>query len=442
MMQNLLSDNINCLFWKLSVPAVLGMVAASAYQFVDSLFIGRWVGIEALSAVSLSYLMVLIINGAGSMIGTGVSSVLSRAIGENDTRTQKSIYSVLLLLSAGLSIVLIPLILVTARPVMEVLSGQPDIADLGVRYMKIIAAGIPFSIASTAVSMAIRAEGRIVTSVTVVAAGTIFNIVLDPVFIKVLGFGLEGAAIATSLSQFISFVICIFWLFSAHHLGKEKPQIALLPRILGIGISGVLMNVMTLIQLAFVYGMIGQYGSDRDIAIIGTCMTFLNLAFVPLWGITQALQPVLGINYGAGQIQRVNLAFRTFSRRAQFVSILLWGIIQMFAKQLLNWFIKNDDIAKYGVTAFRLIFGMFLFYGFFISLITLFQATGKVTNAILLMLCRMLVVFLPVLLITSSIMGINGVWAAFSITDVIVLIAGLILFKLFHRKYLSIDKSL
>ena len=439
--QNLLSDNIDRLFWKLSVPAVLGMVAASAYQFVDSLFIGRWAGVEALSAVSLSYLIVLIINGVGSLIGTGGSSVLSRAIGENDTQILRSIYPTLLLLSAVFSAILIPLILFMASPVMEILSKEHNIAVLGVRYIDIIAVGIPFSVASSAISMAIRAEGRIVTSVTVVVAGTVFNIVLDPIFIKVLNLGLRGAAVATILSQVISFVICILWLLCTHRLGQRKPRIKQLSTILGIGSSGILMNIMTLIQLTFVYGMIGKYGDDRNIAVLGTCMTFLNVAFVPLWGISQALQPVLGINYGAGQLQRVNQAFRTFSFRALLVSTLLWGVLELFPMQLLSWFIKDEEIAQYGVIAFRLIFSMFLFYGFFITLITLFQAVGKVKNAILLMLGRMLVIFLPALLIASSVMGITGIWTSFPITDAVILLVGFILFHSFRCKYLLRDKD-
>ncbi len=439
MTQNLLSDDINLLFWKLSVPAVLGMVAASAYQFVDSLFVGRWVGVEALSAVSLSYLLVLIINGVGSLIGTGVASVLSRAIGENDTQKFESIYAELLLLSAGLSAALIPVVLFSARPVMELLSKEQSIAVLGVRYLGIIAVGVPFSVVSSAISMAIRAEGRVVTSVTVVAAGAMLNIVLDPILIKILGLGLRGAAIATVLSQIISFVICILWLLRTHRLGQKKPRIKHLPVILGIGSSGILMNIMTLIQLAFVYGMIGKYGDDRVIAVLGTCMTFLNLVFIPLWGISQALQPMLGINYGAGQLGRVNQAFKTFSRRALLVSILIWCVLELFPLQLLSWFIEDKELAKYGVTAFRLIFAMFLFYGFFITLITLYQAVGKVKNAILLMLGRMLVIFLPALLIASNAMGITGVWMAFPITDVIILLAGFISYHSFRRKYLLWD---
>lgn len=116
---NLSSDNIDHLFWKLSVPAVLGIVAASAYQFVDSLFINRWAGVEALSAVSLSYLIVLSINGVGPLIGTGGASVLSRAMGENDTQTFRSIYPTIFLLSTGFSVILITLIPFIARPVME-----------------------------------------------------------------------------------------------------------------------------------------------------------------------------------------------------------------------------------------------------------------------------------------------------------------------------------
>ena len=439
MIQNLLSDDINLLFWRLSIPAVLGMVAASAYQFVDSLFIGRWVGVEALSAVSLSYLLVLIINGVGSLIGTGVASILSRVIGENDTQTLKSIYAELLLLSACLSVVLIPLVVFAACPVMEILSKEHSIAVLGVGYITIIAVGIPFSVAATAVSMAIRAEGRIVTSVTVVAVGAMLNIVLDPVFIKVLDLGLRGAAIATILSQIISFVICILWLLSTRRLGQGKPRIKQLPAILSIGSSGILMNIMTLIQLAFVYGMIGKYGDDRDIAVLGICMIFLNLAFIPLWGISQALQPMLGINYGAGQLGRVNQTFKTFSRRALLVSILIWCVLELFPMQLLCWFIEDKIIAGYGVTAFRLVLGMFLFYGFFITLITLYQAFGKVKNAILLMLGRMLIIFLPALLIASNTMGIKGVWMAFPITDAIILLAGFISYHSFRRKYILRD---
>lgn len=256
---NLLTDKIDLLFWKLSVPAVLGMIAASSYQFVDSLFVGRWVGIEALSAVSLSYMIVLVFNGVGSLIGTGASSILSRAVGKDDRLTQKSIYPMVIYLTVLLSGVLIPLVLMILNPFFTAMTNEPQIINLGTSYMQIIAIGIPFSIGSSAISMAIRAEGKIVTSVTVVAAGSLLNIILDPIFIKILGFGLKGSAVATVLSQVISFILCVLWLRRTHRLFREKPKLTLIPTIFKIGVSGVLMNIMTLIQLSFVYGMIGRY---------------------------------------------------------------------------------------------------------------------------------------------------------------------------------------
>lgn len=434
---NLLTDKINHLFWKLSVPAVLGMIAASSYQFVDSLFVGRWVGIDALSAVSLSYIIILVYNGVGLLIGTGAASVLSRAIGENDRLVQRSIYPMVIYLTALLSSILIPLVLIIINPFFSAMTNVPQIINLGTSYLQIIAIGIPFSIGSSAISMAIRAEGKIVTSVTVVTAGSILNIILDPIFIRILGFGLKGSAIATVLSQAISFTICMLWLHRTHRLFRGKPNLILIPTIFKIGVSGVLMNIMTLIQLAFVYGLIGRYGINHDIAVLGTCMTFLNLAFVPLWGISQALQPVVGINYGAGQMARVNQSFHIFTCRAVLVSSILWGIMEIFPSQLLGWFIEDQEVTLHGVFAFRMIFAMFMSYGFFITLITLFQAIGKVKNAVLLMFGRMLVIFLPVLLITSNTMKINGLWAAFPITDVIILIVGIIMFYIFRYKYLS-----
>jgi putative MATE family efflux protein len=433
---NLLTSRTDLLFWRLSVPAVLGMIAASSYQFVDSLFVGRWVGLEALSAVSLSYMIVLVFNGAGSLIGTGASSILSRAVGEGDRPTQKSIYPMIIYLTVLLSGVLIPLVLMSLNPIFTAMTNDPRIINSGTSYMRIIVIGIPFSIGSSAVSMAIRAEGKIVTSVTVITAGSLLNIILDPLFIKVSGLGLKGSAIATVLSQVISFIICVLWLQRTHRLFREMPKLTLIPTICKIGVSGVMMNIMTLIQLAFVYGMIGRYGTKSDIAVLGTCMLFLNLAFVPLWGISQALQPVLGINYGAGQVLRVNQSFHLFSCRAVCVSSILWGIMEIFPSQLLGWFIKDQEVVLHGVFAFRMIFGLFLFYGFFITLITLFQAIGKVKNAILLMFGRMLVVFLPVLLITSNTMKVNGIWAAFPITDAVILLMGAVMFYRFKHKYL------
>ena len=433
---NLLTDKTALLFWRLSVPAVLGMIASSSYQFADSLFVGRWVGIEALSAVSLSYMIVLVFNGTGSLIGTGASSILSRAIGEGDRLTQRSIYPMVIYLTVFLSVILIPLVLIILNPFFTAMTNEPQIINPGTSYMQIITIGIPFSIGSSAISMAIRAEGKIVTSVSVVTAGSLLNIILDPIFIKVLDLGLKGSAAATVLSQVVSFMICVLWLRRTHRLFRETPKLTLIPTICKIGVSGVLMNIMTLIQLAFVYVMIGRYGSNNDIAVLGTCMTFLNFAFVPLWGISQALQPVLGINYGAGQVRRVNQSFHIFSCRAVYVSSFLWGIMEIFPSQLLGWFIKDQEVVLHGVFAFRMIFGLFLFYVFFITLITLFQAIGKVKNAILLMFGRMLVVFLPVLLLTSNTMKVNGIWTAFPITDAVILLAGAVMFYRFKHKYL------
>jgi len=424
----LLKENPWKLMLNLSIPAILGQFIVGLYAFVDSIYVGQMVGTDAMSAVSAASPFILINNAVAVLLGIGSGSVLSRAIGDKDEKTIKKIMGnftfLVILLSSFIMIVGIIL-----SPWLISLSGaKGNIQNMGVSYLRIIYIGSIFVNFMQGANMIIRAEGRMKTAMGIMGAGALLNIILDPIFILLFpSKGPQAVALATIISQLIQALVTLIYFLKISPVVKFNGlKIArdINKEIFSVGISAMLMQIMMLIQMTIVYNTAVRYGGKSQIALMGAAQRVLQLAFVPIWGMSQGMQPAIGTNFGAKDYLRVKKLTNVFIIGSTVLAGIFFIIIEIFSKQILSTFITNYKIVNEGLVNFRLMYLMFLTYGFLIMIVTYFQAIGKSKQAGFLVMLRQFLLVIPLVLIIPILLNKNvlGVWLALPINDTIIFI--------------------
>ena len=424
----LLKENPWKLMLNLSIPAILGQFIVGLYAFVDSIYVGQMVGTDAMSAVSAASPFILINNAVAVLLGIGSGSVLSRAIGDKDEKTIKKIMGNFTFLVILLSSFVMILGIILSPWLISLSGAKGNIQNMGVSYLRIIYIGSIFVNFMQGANMIIRAEGRMKTAMGIMGAGALLNIILDPIFILLFpSKGPQAVALATIISQLIQALVTLIYLLKISPVVKFNGlKIArdINKEIFSVGISAMLMQIMMLIQMTIVYNTAVRYGGKSQIALMGAAQRVLQLAFVPIWGMSQGMQPAIGTNFGAKEYLRVKKLTNVFIIGSTVLAGIFFIIIEIFSKQILSTFITNYKIVNEGVVNFRLMYLMFLTYGFLIMIVTYFQAIGKSKQAGFLVMLRQFLLVIPLVLIIPILLNKNvlGVWLALPINDTIIFI--------------------
>ena len=424
----LLKENPWKLMLNLSIPAILGQFIVGLYTFVDSIYVGQMVGTDAMSAVSAASPFILINNAVAVLLGIGSGSVLSRAIGDKDEKTIKKIMGNFTFLVILLSSFVMILGIILSPWLISLSGAKGNIQNMGVSYLRIIYIGSIFVNFMQGANMIIRAEGRMKTAMGIMGAGALLNIILDPIFILLFpSKGPQAVALATIISQLIQALVTLIYFLKISPVVKFNGlKIArdINKEIFSVGISAMLMQIMMLIQMTIVYNTAVRYGGKSQIALMGAAQRVLQLAFVPIWGMSQGMQPAIGTNFGAKDYLRVKKLTNVFIIGSTVLAGIFFIIIEIFSKQILSTFITNYKIVNEGVVNFRLMYLMFLTYGFLIMIVTYFQAIGKSKQAGFLVMLRQFLLVIPLVLIIPILLNKNvlGVWLALPINDTIIFI--------------------
>lgn len=429
---------------KLCAPAVIGMVIIGLYSFVDAIYAGQMIGINAMGAVSVAYPFTLINSGISTLIGMGSASVLSRAIGKKDKNTVDKIMGNLLVLILIFSGIVTVVGIVFTRQLFVISGARGEILNLAVRYMRIIFIGSAFVNFAQSANMIMRAEGRMKKAMTFMGAGAITNIILAPIMIILFKHQIEGAAVATMLSQMIQAAITFLY-FTKESKNVRfhglKIESSLLPEIFSIGLSAMLMQVMMFIQQTVIYNVASRYGGNSQIILIGASLRIGAFSFIPLWGMSQGLQPAVGTNYGAKLYERVKKCTNTFIIGSTVLALCFWIPMQLFSGAILSLFIKDTPIVLSGINDFRLMYSTFPVMGFWIMSVTLFQALGKGKNASMLVVARQIALIVPLIILLPMVIGIQGIWASSPITDGIVFILTAFMVFVEYKKMGKINEN-
>ena len=444
--EHLISGNMFKLMLELSIPGIIGMFVISLYSFVDAIFVGRYVSSVALGAVSLAYTFTLINNGIAVLVGIGSASVLSRAVGRSDQETVDSIMGNVLLLTLLFSLGTMTIGLIFAPQLLILIGAEGEMLRLGVSYLRIVYIGSLFVNFGQAANMVMRGEGRMGLAMLLMGISAVLNIILDAVFVIVLKKGLEGAAIATVISQVVLAIcnFCYFAFFSKNVKFKHfKLQKSIVKETLSIGFSAMLMQVFALLQQAVMYSTLKRYGGEDQVILMGAFFRYLMLSFIPLWGISQGYQPFAGTNFGAQKFERVKKGTFLFYGFGLFLSLIFWLVFLIIPEQVLGLFLKNKELISLGRTNSMLAISLFPLSAIMIINLTLFQALGKAKYAGMLVIARQFLLYIPAVLILPVFFGTRGVWISTPIIDTLVtVLSAFIVIKLFKKDLSPKDKPL
>ena len=438
MKTQLLTKSPKELLFKLAIPGIIGMLVIGLYPFMDGIFAGRLIGDYAMSAISVSMSLTIINGGISALIGVGSASILSRAIGKGDKETIDKIFGNfcywVILFSAIITIVG----LIFAPHFLDMVGAKGNIKELGVRYLRIVFFGSLFVNFAQAGNMTMRGEGALKQSMMIMGTGAILNIMLDPILMKLMGeYAIEGAAIATVLSQIVQ-ALLTFLYFSKKSsfvkIHKIKKHKVIYREMFSIGSSAMMMQILFAVQQTFLFKQAFVYGGDNWGILMSATMRLYMFSFIPLWGMSQGLQPVIGANFGAKQYGRVKDTMKIFMCGATILAAASWIPSMFCSDTLLSLFSVRHEIIEAGVKNFKMFYSTFILYGIMIITLTFFQSIGDGKKAGIIVLLRQLVLFVPAILLLPQLFGASAVWWVEPLVDFTMIIAGLFLMLNVMRK--------
>ena len=331
----ILNENIWSTTWKLSWPAVIAMVLFGLNVIFDAIFVGRYVGETALAGISLAYPITQIPLGIGSLIGVGAGSLLSVLIGEKDKETQRRLMGNVnyLVIISGVLMTIIGLAVMT--PLLKIMGGSGRELVFGQDYLIIVLIGSMLWIGGIGYNMIIRAEGKMGTAAWMMGSGLVVNIITNYILIVILDMGVKGAAWGTNIGMLV--YVVLFFVYCGRgkatfetnekRVCREKD---LVKQILGLGFPSLLMSIMYVIQGIVIMKALTNYGTTQDVAFYGAAFRLYNLFLTPIYGLMRALQPMVGINFGAKQYERVIKSFKVFAVVAFLIMLSLWLLSMLF----------------------------------------------------------------------------------------------------------------
>ncbi|MDZ8030967.1 MATE family efflux transporter [Nostoc sp. DedSLP04] len=446
----ILQGNLVKLMFKLSIPSTLGILMLSLNTFIDALFAGRFIGETALAGISLALPFTSIINGFALLVGVGSASVLSRAIGAGDIKTQSKIFSNLIVMSVAISFFITIFGYSFGKELIVLIGGSGEVASEGTKYFKIYILGSLFLIVGEACSRVIKSEGKIRLTTIFDWLFVIVNIFLNYIFTSVFNWGTQGIALATFMAMIVySFVNLAYFISgkSSIPVNLKKFAIArdLLRAIFSVGISELFYPVTLLIQDLVIFNLISYYGTNSDIAFFGATANVSLLVFIPIIGFAQALQPIIGMNYGAQNYGRIKKAYLTFAIIGTILSMLIWLPLQLIPGKFLAIILPEINFTKDDLLNFIILSISIPIWPLAHFSNTLFLSIGKGKTVLAVILLKSIILTIPMILLFSKISGVRGIYYGILFTDVlfmlIVLLLTILEFKSLSLLQLEASKS-
>ena len=414
---------IGKLICQMSAPPLISMFLQYSYNLIDSIFVAK-LGENALTAVSLSFPITTLMNAASIWIGVGVNVLIAGYLGGKAQDKADSVVTHGILLSFVVGALLNILVLLIMKPYFRAFTGNEEIYKLSIAYMGLCSLMQIPNMVHIAIQKMIQATGNMVAPMWFQIAGVVVNFILNPILIFGIGafpaLGICGSALATvaGYKQKVHFQIKGFRL-----------QKQIIGRIFAFGLPSFIMNALSSFMVTFVNLFLAAY-SATAIAFFGAYFKIQQLIVMTVNGLIQGCLPVMSFNYGAGNRERLNLAFRYGTILVSIMMIIGTIVVTVYPSQILKLFAASDEMCSFGISAMRIMAVSYLFCGISTMISTYFQATGNVLSSIGIQLCRQLILFVPAMWCLDKVFQMNGIWYAFPVTEGITLIFALVLMVL------------
>lgn len=445
---------ISKLLLKFSVPCVMGLLISALYNIVDQIFIGNSeLGYLGNAATGVSFPVICIANAFAWCVGDGAASYLSICAGRRDTDSAHKCVGTGITATVVISIVLMLIGEIFAAPLMGMFGASAQTMDMAVEYFRIIAAFFPFYLLLNVMNSMIRADGSPAYAMIAMLLGAVINIILDPVFIFIMKWGIAGAAWATAIGQVASFAVCAAYFFKPKNfilsICSFIPDKAILKNTVSLGmatfITQISIVVLSLVcnMTLFHYGELSKYGPDIPISVFSIQTKVYTVVCNIVTGIVLGGQPIFGFNYGAGKMDRVRRTYRLVLFFALTVGIISTFIFQLWPEAVMGIFGSGDALyQEFAVKTFRIYLSLMTVTCLIKMTAIFFQSIEKPIHAIVASLIRDIVCFTPLAIVLPSILeakssgtGIDGILYAAPIADAVALIVILGLTLSFFRKY-------
>jgi putative MATE family efflux protein len=416
-------ENIGKLLMKFSIPAIVGMLVNALYNIVDRIFIGR-VDTLALSGVTITFPISIIIMAFGMLVGIGAAALISIRLGQQKKEAAEHILGNAFTLIIIISLIVTILGLVFLQPMLLIFGASKATLPYAKQYITIILIGTVFQSIGFGLNNIIRAEGNPRIAMFTMLIGGILNTILDPIFIFVFHMGTRGAAIATVISQIVNTIWVLYYFIGGKSVLKIcyknlKLDMKVVKSIFAIGMSPFSMQLAASLVTIISNKSLVKYGSDVSLGAMGAIMSIAMLVLMPIFGINQGCQPIIGYNYGAKRYDRVKHALKLAILAATAITTTGFIIIQLFPEQLINIFSNDPALIAVGAQGIRIHLFMLPVIGFQIVSSNYFQAVGKAKISIFLGLSRQVIILIPLLFILPRFFDLNGVWASSPSSDAI-----------------------
>lgn len=420
-------------YFSFALPVVFSMVISLVYNMADTYFIAATGNTNLVAGVSLGAPIFTLMIALGDIFGLGGSSVISRLFGKKMDEDGKRLSVFCFYGAIACGVIVTILMMIFRVPILNLLGAKSDTMQYASDYYTGLVMGAPFIILSFTPSNQLRTEGFSVASMTGTVLGSIINIILDPIFISVLGMGAAGAAIATVIGNVGADLFFVFFLLTKSKRLSINPKGFFITKreigeIFAIGIPASVTNFMQSLGIALTNRFLLVYGTEK-VAAMGIVMKINMIAMLILVGFAFGSQPLIGYNYGAGNKKRLK-AILAFSYKFECAAGAVLAILLcVFAKPLILLFMNQESIINAGVPMLRLQLAGAIFTAVTLVSTCTFQSAGKALQAFILSVSRQGVIFVIVIFLLSKTVGYYGVLSAQPVSDFITAVIAVILVK-------------
>lgn len=430
-------EKIGKLLMKFSIPAIVGMLVNALYNVIDRMFIGHiggGIGKIAISGVAVTFPIANIIMAFGMLVGIGTAALISIKLGQQKKQEAEHILGNAFTLIIIISLAVTTIGLIFLKPMLLKIGASEDTFPYAKQYITIILIGVVFQNIGFGLNNTIRSEGNPRVAMFTMLIGGILNTILDPIFIFVFHMGVKGAAIATVISQAINTIWVLSYFFGGKSVLKIrrknlKLDAKVVKSIFAIGMSPFSMQLAASVVTIISNRSLVKYGGDLALGAMGVIMSIAMLVLMPIFGINQGCQPIIGYNYGAKKYDRVKHALKLAILAATTITTTGFICIQLFPDKLIGIFNKDPQLVAIGVHGIRIYLFMLPIIAFQIVSSNYFQAIGKAKISMFLSLSRQVIILIPLLFILPKFLGLNGVWASGPSSDALSsIITGIFLF--------------
>ena len=437
------NESIGKLLIKQAVPASIGILVMSLNILVDTIFVGHWIGSQAIAAINVVLPVSFFIAALGMSIGIGGSSIISRALGAHEKPKALKTFGNQITMTIILTFMLVFFGLYYIDGIIPTFGGKGTIFDPAKIYYRIVLYGVPFLALSMMGNTVIRAEGKPKFAMYAMMIPSITNLLLDVLLINVMDLGMMGAAWATTGSYVLCFVF-IFWFFVSKNsemkiaLPHFKLQKSIVSQISNLGSVTLSRQAVVSITYLLMNNILFDFGGETSVTSYAIVSRMLMFALFPVFGITQGFVPIAGYNYGAENYDRVKQTIRVAIIYAMVMASLVFVLLIGFPELITRMFTTDPLVIEKTPTAMRWVFAATPIIAIQLIGAAYFQAVGKAIPALLLTLSRQGFFFIPLIFILPLWYGELGVWIAFPVSDILsTLVTAYVLYREVSVKLIS-----